>query len=599
MPRRIVRGVCPGLYGDRVVFGRKEGEAFIEVVSDTDRYERDLERSIERATKAAARSDKFEALTKAMGKAGDDGADEFSVHFIRELRHRRPDLVREVERIGERAGSGFVEIFTGEIFRRNGGLFGGRNGISRLFAGSVGQLGDAFNLIKEGASSAGGFLAVMSKWLIIIPLVTAVIIGLGNSLFALIGIVGAIPALALGLVATLAPLLLIFEGMGEAISALTSGDLEKFNESLKKLTPSAAGVLREFKSLMPLFSSIRKSVQEAFFGRISGDFTRLLRAVSGPLLAGLSNVAFALGSIVSQLLRFLASKRAVEFLANLFGSVADGLNRNGPTLIAFIDALFTLANASLPAVSAFLDRLSDATNGFATFIQESVNDGSFQAFLDDAFSTLTDIWDFTKQVLGLFKDLFSTTDEKGQTFLQDVTEAVKKLREFFQSDDGKRFINDMLTAGHDLVTILDFIVADMDALLAVLSPTTTAVHLLAQAFDDLRDRSSWLNKVATVWSPFLPFLLPRFAKGGITDGPTLAMVGDNPGGREAVIPLDDPARAREIARDPQVTAVLGDPQMTVYAVFDGEPFQARIVKTVRETNRATATKVGQQPRMVG
>lgn len=36
----------------------------------------------------------------------------------------------------------------------------------------------------------------------------------------------------------------------------------------------------------------------------------------------------------------------------------------------------------------------------------------------------------------------------------------------------------------------------------------------------------------------LPFI-PKLAKGGITDGPMLAMVGDNPGGREVVSPLDD------------------------------------------------------------
>ena len=32
--------------------------------------------------------------------------------------------------------------------------------------------------------------------------------------------------------------------------------------------------------------------------------------------------------------------------------------------------------------------------------------------------------------------------------------------------------------------------------------------------------------------------IPRLAQGGITTGPTLAVIGDNPGGREAVIPLD-------------------------------------------------------------
>lgn len=39
--------------------------------------------------------------------------------------------------------------------------------------------------------------------------------------------------------------------------------------------------------------------------------------------------------------------------------------------------------------------------------------------------------------------------------------------------------------------------------------------------------------------------IPRLATGGITLGPQLAMVGDNPGGREAILPLDSPA-ARDL-----------------------------------------------------
>lgn len=37
--------------------------------------------------------------------------------------------------------------------------------------------------------------------------------------------------------------------------------------------------------------------------------------------------------------------------------------------------------------------------------------------------------------------------------------------------------------------------------------------------------------------PLFP-TIPQLAKGGVVTGPTLALIGDNPGGREAVIPLD-------------------------------------------------------------
>jgi phage-related protein len=43
-----------------------------------------------------------------------------------------------------------------------------------------------------------------------------------------------------------------------------------------------------------------------------------------------------------------------------------------------------------------------------------------------------------------------------------------------------------------------------------------------------------ISPAITIGTPYIPAL----ARGGITTGPTLAMVGDNPGGREAIIPLD-------------------------------------------------------------
>lgn len=43
--------------------------------------------------------------------------------------------------------------------------------------------------------------------------------------------------------------------------------------------------------------------------------------------------------------------------------------------------------------------------------------------------------------------------------------------------------------------------------------------------------------------------IPRLATGGITMGPQLAMVGDNPGGREAILPLDSPAARQMLGGD--------------------------------------------------
>jgi hypothetical protein len=584
-------------YGDRVAVGRgrKEGEAFIEVVADTSRYERDLERSIDRATKAAAREETFQALTKAMGDAGERAGENYETRFLRALHRHEPNLIHDVSQIGALAGSGFVDLFSGEVFRRGAGLFGEGGKITEFFsffAKGLGILGEA--VLSPGfLAGLGSFLITAGILVVVVPLLTSAVFALGGALVSLVGILGAIPALGFGLLATLVPLLIAFQGIGDAVSALVSGDMDKFNESLKKLTPSAAGVLREFKSLMPVFSTIRKSVQEAFFGQISGDLTRLIKAIDGPLLAGLSNVAFALGGFVSQLLQFAATPKFVTFIADLFSHVADGINRGGPVLIRFFDAMVSVAEASLPAVSALFDRLGQGLDSFSAFLQQSVADGSFQEFLDSAFVTLGDIGDVISELIGLFKDMFATTDEAGQRFLEDVADAIKQLREFFQSPDGKEFIENMITLAHDFGIILIWVAEQVAGL----------IHLFAkaiEAFDDAGDAMErFFNRTkAFGGNPLIGFVagfLPGLARGGITDGPTIA----GEAGDEAVIPLDDPSRARQVASDPRVADILGEPSMTVYAIFDGEPFQARIVKTVRGAQRETARKLGQQPRSVG
>lgn len=47
-----------------------------------------------------------------------------------------------------------------------------------------------------------------------------------------------------------------------------------------------------------------------------------------------------------------------------------------------------------------------------------------------------------------------------------------------------------------------------------------------------------ISNFGKIFGGMTGFSIPKFAEGGITSGPTLAMVGDNPSGKEAIIPLE-------------------------------------------------------------
>ena len=87
------------------------------------------------------------------------------------------------------------------------------------------------------------------------------------------------------------------------------------------------------------------------------------------------------------------------------------------------------------------------------------------------------------------------------------------------------------------------------------------------------------------------------ARGGITTGPTLAMVGDNPGGREVISPLDrlEGMLTNSVMRAIELTGGGGNSSADIVLNIDGRRL-ARIVKPLLDAeNRRVGTNVRLNP----
>ena len=562
----------------------KVGEAFVEAVVETDGFEEDLDRSLKRAIKEAARDAHWDPLSEAAAAAGEEAGDGFSSALSRTV-HRH------------NASSRFVNLF-GSAFEKIGNVAGGffsegfAQSLKGLPVGGIagGLLSGISGLASAGPAGLAGLLITIGLLVPLVPLLTSAIFALGGAMFSLLGTAGAVPGILAGVLAVIAPLIIAFQGFGDAVAAVASGDLDKIDESLKKLTPSARAVVREIQKAMPFFSQLRKDVQETFFSRFQGGLTRIVAALGPTASAGLQNAAFALGGVFDMLAKFASSPQVVAFVSNLFQAITEGISAGGPTLITFLSALVAVANASLPVLSEFFTRLGGGLTTFSTFLQNAASSGKLAAFLDSGLATLESIGNLLLEVIGLFADMFATTDESGRKFLDDVALAVKQLREFFGSPEGKEFLENMITLAEDFGDILIFVVGIFADLVGQFAAAIELADDLGDALERLFKKKGIVGDIARILGG--PIAIPFMAEGGITDGPSIA----GEAGREAVLPLDDPVRARQIASDPLVANILGAGEMTVIAVFDGEPFQARIVRTVDEKTAATTTQLRQKPR---
>jgi phage-related protein len=407
------------------------------------------------------------------------------------LRDARGRFASEGELAGKEFGDGLERgMGRGGFFSR---LF---KGIGSGFSAGIGQLrelGSTLRDVGQVFSTAGGFIGSALKigaFAAAIP----IILGVAAALSKLIGLLALLPGVIGFAVAAIAPLIIAFKGFGEVMGAAMTGDMEAFNEGLKKMSPSARAVAREFQALVPILKSLQRSVQAGFFAPLVGH-VKVLGQTLIPLLArGLTRAASAWGNLVAGLLDLLRTPPVLEAINALFLSTQRILNGLSPSILHLFGVFFEMIKAGLPFLERMFTALGEGLDKFADFLEKAMEDGSFQKWLEDAFSVMKDLWELTKALGRLLGALFGPTADEGQTFIQNLTDMVDKLTEFFKSDEGIEFLENLVALLRESKPWLTAIADILVTLAEANNDFIDGIAATVQWFKDLDDViGGWLS----------------------------------------------------------------------------------------------------------
>jgi phage-related protein len=412
----------------------------------------------------------------------------------------------DAARQGSRIGRLFERLLGSTTRRRRGGgllaalLPGGSGGASRLFSGLMSGASKFFSTFAQGfadavstgaqqaqqafktlsgvfsqiGSIAGGIGSVLQigLWAALIP----VVLGLAGALLQFSAVLLLIPGAIGVLIAAIAPLMIALHGFGEAISAGLSGDVDKFNEALKKLAPNARKVAKEIVGLKPLLSQLKNSVQEAFFGPLVGQVAKLGNTLLPVLWVGLSHVAGALGRIAAGFANLLSSPAAVKGINDLFMTTERILDRIGPSLIQLFGGIGALVQASLPWVERLFGLLADGMSGLAGWLSQISSDGTLNAWLTRAWDIGKKLW-AVLQGLGEFAViLLSSFGDEGTDTLNGMADAIAKVNTYLKSKEGQETL-------HNLGVLVHWA---GDAFVALVGATVSAYQALNAVFSFIR-----------------------------------------------------------------------------------------------------------------
>lgn len=375
-----------------------------------------------------------QALLDKMADHAQDTAEDIVLHFEKggvRIERTFKDVDRESKKTFGGIGKGvdaaadgvgtFARIAT-NAFSKIGDVL---SNVGSQIGSAVGQLTNPATLI-----SLGGQIAAYAA-------LTSVIIGLGAALADLVGFLTVLPALVGVAGSAVAVMVIAFQGFGDALSAIVDGDSEKITEALEKLAPAAREVAKEFQKLLPTFRAVGDSIQQEFFEPLVGIIDGFGKRTLPRLRNELDILAQAVGRALGHFGDLVTDSQNVGILERLLASTARITDELGAAFATLGQSFFNAIDAGLPSLERLTGGLADGINNFAGFINESIEDGSFQQFFEEALDTLKELLALGGAVGDLLSVIFGGTDEAGRDFIGTLTDVTQRLTEFFKSAEGQ------------------------------------------------------------------------------------------------------------------------------------------------------------------
>lgn len=306
-------------------------------------------------------------------------------------------------------------------------------------------LGKVFGVIGKAAAITGLVVGLTSA-AIQAGALGVQLLGIIPPLLQIGSLVGALPALLLAGVAAVGVLAAAFVGVGDAIGAAFSGDLEKFNEALEKLSPQAREFAQGVRAIVPGLKAVQQGIQDAFFANNLQDlFPRLLGGLRS-LVPQLNQVAAQFGGMTRQVLAFAGSQETIDLFRGAIGLLQRALIDLTPAIQPILNGLRDVGRVGLEFLEPMTDNVADLAIRFGQWMSSVANGGQLFGWMQGAAQTLGTLKDIAEGFGGALLGIFRIAEQTGGGLLNTLAEIGAAFNAFVNSAQGQEAIGSMFTA---------------------------------------------------------------------------------------------------------------------------------------------------------
>lgn len=261
-------------------------------------------------------------------------------------------------------------------------------------------------------------------------------------------------------------------GFSDTLSALTSGDLEKFAEQIQNLSPNAQQAVLTIQNLLPQLKGIQQATQDAFFADTGQMINSLVSSYAPAIQALTTSIAGSMNQAMKGVFDTLMSPDVQGDMSLIFSNISTAMQQLAPIIRPVVDAFVELTAVGSQFLPGMMQDIAGMTQNFANFISQARSSGDLANFMNIGWESIKavgaailDIGDMIYDVFGLkseadienFKNTMSElTDLLGvflsalKHFFEDISGAFRGLRDLLQP-----FIGDMDSAGNAVAALAE------------------------------------------------------------------------------------------------------------------------------------------------
>jgi len=238
-------------------------------------------------------------------------------------------------------------------------------------------------------------------------------------------------------------------------------EADAFAEAMANLSPNAQAFVLAIQGLGDAWKDLRMATQDALFGNDLGGQVVELAEVYLPILKeGFVGIATEINGGIGRFFDRLETENAQGNFVKIFENARIAMGPLLDGITSLMDGLGNIAGVGSEFLPGIAEKFKTSMDEFAAWSKSEEGQNDIRSYIDESIKTFDKVWEFAKALGRAIQALFNTSDQAGETMLEQMTRSLNDFADWMKTAEGQKEMENFWERIRQMITDIISIIAN-------------------------------------------------------------------------------------------------------------------------------------------